>query len=169
METRKYPFCQLFCSGTAPSLRSWGHLETQTGTTWSSFQHHSPCFRVWPEWTGNLSDAGIFIWGPALHCLPYPTPSTPFAPSCKNFSLSGCAQTQRKLWLHARLLVLSQCPLNQSARMDHDIEFAGYAQHCCSSYYGCDQPTPNLVAFNDSHFLILMDSGSRYSDRHDRE
>ena len=53
--------------------------------------------------------------------------------------------------------------------MDHDLEFAGYAQHCCSSYYGCDQPTPDLVAFSDSHFLILMDPGSRYSDRHDRE
>ena len=57
----------------------------------------------------------------------------------------------------------------QSAWMDHDLEFAGYAQHCCSSYYGCDQPTPDLVAFSDSHFLILMDPGSRYSDRHDRE
>ena len=101
METHKYPFWQLLCSGTAPSLGNWEHLKTQMRTMWSSFQHHSPCFRVWPQWIGNLSDAGTFIWGPALHCLPYPTPSTPFAPSCKNFSLSGCAQTQQELCLVA--------------------------------------------------------------------
>lgn len=78
----------------------------------------------------------------------YPTPSTPLAPSCKNFSLSGCAQTQWELWLHARLLVPSQCPLNrvicQSAQMDHDLEFAGYAQHCCSSYMAVTNLPPKL-------------------------
>lgn len=63
-----------------------------------------------------------FIWGPALHCLPYP-PSTPLAPRVAK-KISACLGVHRlsgNFGLHARLLVPSQCPLNgdrQSARMD---------------------------------------------------
>lgn len=95
-------------------------------------------------------------YGATPHFLPPLPPPTHPVHSGYNLSMHRLRVTWQG-WM-------DQCPLNQGLSdcpgMDRDISFAGYAWHCRSSYYCCVTNAPNLVALNNRHFIMFMDSGS---------